>query len=90
MKCFVCFFLIELSLRNCCTNPILLNFSCLANLKNLERLDLFQTIIEAELLLTMLENNRKLKHLNLGMRRMKNFFSFELNFDFDFDFNFNC
>lgn len=62
----VCDNLRELSLRNCSTDPPLLNFSCLANLKNLERLDLFQTIIEPELLLTMLENNRKLKHLNLA------------------------
>ncbi|XP_036320020.1 F-box/LRR-repeat protein 4-like, partial [Rhagoletis pomonella] len=62
----VCDNLRELSLRNCSTDPPLLNFSCLANLKNLERLDLFQTVIEPELVLTMLENNRKLKHLNLA------------------------
>ncbi|XP_012158203.1 F-box/LRR-repeat protein 4 isoform X2 [Ceratitis capitata] len=62
----VCDNLRELSLRNCSTDPPLLNFSCLANLKNLERLDLFQTVIEPELMLTMLENNRKLKHLNLA------------------------
>ncbi|TDG41178.1 hypothetical protein AWZ03_012396 [Drosophila navojoa] len=62
----VCDNLIELSLRNCTTNPPLLNFSCLANLKNLERLDLFQTAFESELLLSMLESNRKLKHLNLA------------------------
>ncbi|XP_054727426.1 F-box/LRR-repeat protein 4 isoform X2 [Anastrepha obliqua] len=62
----VCDNLRELSLRNCSTDPPLLNFSCLANLKNLERLDLFQTVIEPELILTMLENNRKLKHLNLA------------------------
>jgi len=55
-----------LSLRNCPTDPPLLNFSCLANLKNLERLDLCQTAFETELLLSMLEGNRKLKHLNLG------------------------
>lgn len=55
-----------MSLRNCATEPPLLNFSCLANLKNLERLDLFQTYFETELLLSMLEGNRKLKHLNLG------------------------
>ncbi|EDX17888.1 GD15856 [Drosophila simulans] len=61
----VCDNLIELSLRNCATEPPLLNFSCLANLKNLERLDLFQTYFETELLLSMLEGNRKLKHLNL-------------------------
>ncbi|XP_017055759.1 F-box/LRR-repeat protein 4 isoform X2 [Drosophila ficusphila] len=62
----VCDNLIELSLRNCATDPPLLNFSCLANLKNLERLDLFQTAFETELLLSMLEGNRKLKHLNLA------------------------
>ncbi|KAH8241684.1 hypothetical protein KR038_003563 [Drosophila bunnanda] len=62
----VCDNLIELSLRNCATDPPLLNFSCLANLKNLERLDLFQTAFEPELLLSMLEGNRKLKHLNLA------------------------
>ncbi|XP_046802768.1 F-box/LRR-repeat protein 4-like [Lucilia cuprina] len=62
----VCDNLRELSLRNCSTSPPLLNFSCLANLKNLERLDLFQTVIESDLLLTMLESNPKLKHLNLG------------------------
>ncbi|XP_067642352.1 F-box/LRR-repeat protein 4 [Eurosta solidaginis] len=62
----VCDSLRELSLRNCSTDPPLLNFSCLANLKNLERLDLFQTVIEPELILAMLENNRKLKHLNLA------------------------
>ncbi|XP_037931475.1 F-box/LRR-repeat protein 4-like, partial [Teleopsis dalmanni] len=62
----VCDNLKELSLRNCSTDPPLLNFSCLANLKNLERLDLFQTVIEMDLLLTMLESNRKLKHLNLA------------------------
>lgn len=62
----VCDNLIELSLRNCATEPPLLNFSCLANLKNLERLDLFQTYFETELLLSMLEGNRKLKHLNLA------------------------
>ncbi|TMW49956.1 hypothetical protein DOY81_004947 [Sarcophaga bullata] len=62
----VCDNLRELSLRNCSTSPPLLNFSCLANLKNLERLDLFQTIIESDLLLTMLENNPRLKHLNLA------------------------
>ncbi|XP_022208988.2 F-box/LRR-repeat protein 4 [Drosophila obscura] len=62
----VCDNLIELSLRNCATDPPLLNFSCLANLKNLERLDLFQTAFDTELLLSMLEGNRKLKHLNLA------------------------
>ncbi|KAH8266558.1 hypothetical protein KR018_001417, partial [Drosophila ironensis] len=62
----VCDNLTELSLRNCATDPPLWNFSCLANLKNLERLDLFQTAFETELLLSMLESNRKLKHLNLG------------------------
>ncbi|KAL9882423.1 F box and leucine-rich-repeat gene 4 [Glossina fuscipes fuscipes] len=62
----VCDNLKELSLRNCSPSPPLLNFSCLANLKNLERLDLFQTVIESDLLLTMLENNPKLKHLNLA------------------------
>ncbi|XP_030382212.1 F-box/LRR-repeat protein 4 [Scaptodrosophila lebanonensis] len=62
----VCDNLTELSLRNCATDPPLLNFSCLANLKNLERLDLFQTAFESELLLSMLEGNRKLKHLNLA------------------------
>nr|XP_016925543.1 F-box/LRR-repeat protein 4 [Drosophila suzukii] len=62
----VCDNLIELSLRNCPTDPPLLNFSCLANLKNLERLDLCQTAFETELLLSMLEGNRKLKHLNLA------------------------
>ncbi|XP_034098475.1 F-box/LRR-repeat protein 4 [Drosophila albomicans] len=62
----VCDNLIELSLRNCAIDPPLLNFSCLANLKNLERLDLFQTAFESELLLSMLEGNRKLKHLNLA------------------------
>ncbi|XP_017109275.2 F-box/LRR-repeat protein 4 [Drosophila bipectinata] len=62
----VCDNLTELSLRNCATDPPLLNFSCLANLKNLERLDLFQTAFETELLLSMLESNRKLKHLNLA------------------------
>lgn len=43
-----------------------MNFSCVANLKNLERLDLFRTSIETSLLLTILENNPKLKHLNLA------------------------
>ncbi|XP_075155598.1 F box and leucine-rich-repeat gene 4 [Haematobia irritans] len=62
----VCDNLKELSLRNCSLSPPLLNFSCLANLKNLERLDLFQTVIEQDLLLTMLESNPKLKHLNLA------------------------
>ncbi|EDW82748.2 uncharacterized protein Dwil_GK24976 [Drosophila willistoni] len=62
----VCDNLNELSLRNCATDPPLLNFSCLVNLKNLERLDLFQTAFETELLLSMLEGNRKLKHLNLA------------------------
>ncbi|EDW00550.1 GH11799 [Drosophila grimshawi] len=62
----VCDNLIELSLRNCGSDTPLLNFSCLANLKNLERLDLFQTAFESELLLSMLEGNRKLKHLNLA------------------------
>lgn len=62
----VCDNLTELSLRNCAIDPPLLNFSCLANLKNLERLDLFQTAFESELLLSMLEGNRKLKHLNLA------------------------
>ncbi|KAH8385799.1 hypothetical protein KR093_011785 [Drosophila rubida] len=62
----VCDNLIELSLRSCAIDPPLLNFSCLANLKNLERLDLFQTAFESELLLSMLEGNRKLKHLNLA------------------------
>ncbi|XP_037823105.1 LOW QUALITY PROTEIN: F-box/LRR-repeat protein 4-like [Lucilia sericata] len=62
----VCDNLRELSLRNCSISPPLLNFSCLANLKNLERLDLFQTVIESDLLLTMLESNPKLKHLNLA------------------------
>lgn len=62
---------LELSLRNCATDPPLLNFSCLANLKNLERLDLFQTAFESELLLSMLEGNRKLKHLNLGNLAIK-------------------
>lgn len=65
----VFFIFLELSLRNCSTSPPLLNFSCLANLKNLERLDLFQTVIESDLLLTMLESNPKLKHLNLGKFR---------------------
>ncbi|XP_017852403.1 F-box/LRR-repeat protein 4 isoform X2 [Drosophila busckii] len=62
----VCDNLIELTLRNCAIDQPLLNFSCLANLKNLERLDLFQTAFESELLLSMLEGNRKLKHLNLA------------------------
>ncbi|XP_061397926.1 F-box/LRR-repeat protein 4-like [Musca vetustissima] len=62
----VCDNLKELSLRNCSLSPPLLNFSCLANLKNLDRLDLFQTVIEQDLLLTMLESNPKLKHLNLA------------------------
>lgn len=62
----VCDNLKELSLRNYSTQPPILNFSCLANLRNLERLDLFRTIIETDLLLTMLENNPKLKHLNLA------------------------
>lgn len=43
-----------------------MNFSCVANLKNLERLDLFRTSIETPLLLEILENNPKLKHLNLA------------------------
>lgn len=60
------YFLTELSLRNCSLSPPILNFSCLANLKNLDRLDLFQTVIEQDLLLTMLESNPKLRHLNLG------------------------
>lgn len=62
----VCDSLKELSLRNYSIDPPILNFSCLANLKNLERLDLFRTVIEPDLLLTMLESNRKLKHLNLA------------------------
>ncbi|XP_055371281.1 F-box/LRR-repeat protein 4 [Condylostylus longicornis] len=62
----VCDNLRELSLRNYSTEPPILNFSCLGNLKNLERLDLFRTLIETDLLLTMLENNPRLKHLNLA------------------------
>lgn len=62
----VCDNLKELSLRNYSNETNILSFSCLANLRNLERLDLFRTYIETELLLTMLENNPKLKHLNLA------------------------
>uniref|UniRef100_A0A1B0FMI4 Uncharacterized protein n=1 Tax=Glossina morsitans morsitans TaxID=37546 RepID=A0A1B0FMI4_GLOMM len=56
----------ELSLRNYSPSTPLLHFSCLGNLKNLKRLDPFQTVIESDLLLTILENNPKLKHLNLA------------------------
>lgn len=59
------FLFTELSLRNY-SDPPIMNFSCVANLKNLERLDLFRTSIETSLLLTILENNPKLKHLNLA------------------------
>lgn len=37
--------------------------------KSLERLDLFRSNIELDVLLMVLKNNPKLKHLNLGMNR---------------------
>ncbi|KAH8308549.1 hypothetical protein KR044_009131 [Drosophila immigrans] len=86
----VCDNLIELSLRNCAIDPPLLNFSCLANLKNLERLDLFQTAFESELLLSMLEGNRKLKHLNLGGSSLQSAKMFISNNNYRFQYAAFC
>lgn len=54
----------ELSLRNFKGNPNQL--IGLITLKQLERLDLFRSVAEPDLLFTILRNNPNLKHLNLG------------------------
>lgn len=36
------------------------------NFENLERLDLFRTAIESNVLLMVLRNNKNIRHLNLG------------------------
>lgn len=61
----VCHNLKELSLRNYSGN--ILNFHCVKNLRNLERLDLFRCNISSDLLLLILKYNPNLKHLNLGI-----------------------
>lgn len=58
----------ELSIRNF-PKTDLLDESCMGHFKNLERLDLFRSNIELDVLLMVLKNNRKLKHLNLGRNR---------------------
>lgn len=55
----------ELSIRNFPKSDYL-HESCMGHFKHLERLDLFRSSIESEVLLMVLENNPKLKHLNLG------------------------
>uniref|UniRef100_A0A1B0CEB9 F-box domain-containing protein n=2 Tax=Lutzomyia longipalpis TaxID=7200 RepID=A0A1B0CEB9_LUTLO len=63
----VCVNLRELCLRNYSKSPSVLNFHCLKNLRFLERLDLFRTQIDSDLLLMTLRYNPGLKHLNLGI-----------------------
>ncbi|XP_059609480.1 F-box/LRR-repeat protein 4 [Phlebotomus argentipes] len=63
----VCVNLRELCLRNYTKPPSVLNFHCLKNLRCLERLDLFRTQIDSDLLLMTLRYNPALKHLNLGI-----------------------
>ncbi|GAB0095762.1 F-box/LRR-repeat protein 4 [Sergentomyia squamirostris] len=63
----VCVNLKELCLRNYSKSPSVLNFHCLKNLRCLERLDLFRTQIDSDLLLMTLRYNPTLKHLNLGI-----------------------
>lgn len=60
-----CHNLRELSLRNYSGN--ILNFHCVKNLRNLERLDLFRCNVPQDLLLMILKYNPNLKHLNLGI-----------------------
>lgn len=61
----VCQNLKELSLRNYSGN--VLNFHCVKNFRQLERLDLFRCNISSDLLLMLLKYNAGLKHLNLGI-----------------------
>lgn len=56
----------ELSIRNF-PKPDTLDELCMGHFTNLERLDLFRSNIELEVLLMVLKNNPKLKHLNLGI-----------------------
>ncbi|XP_037030837.1 F-box/LRR-repeat protein 4 [Bradysia coprophila] len=65
----VCQNLTELSIRNFPRTEIL-SESCLEHFKNLERLDLFRSNIELDVLLMVLKNNPKLKHLNLAFSEL--------------------
>lgn len=53
----------------------------MGHFRNLERLDLFRTNIELDVLLMVLKNNPKLKHLNLGNLILT--FHREFNFIYD-------
>lgn len=71
----------ELSIRNFPRTDFLVE-PCMFHFRHLERLDLFRSNIESDVLLMVLKNNPKLKHLNLG-----NLNKFHSNENINFEIN---